>query len=133
MRQSRKIFISAFVKPFVEPTKTSTGKKANKDVSDIICFGNQRDTNDNLKTDDETITKEEEQCEGNKRCRKEFSTPFVESRASERKGLIENGTSRVISRDEVADGRRIFGSRFVDTIKCTNSGAQPKSRLVAQN
>lgn len=39
----------------------------------------------------------------------------------------------MISRDEIADGGRIFRSRFVDTIKYANSGAQFKSCLVAQN
>lgn len=126
MRQGRQIFSSTVVRWFVETTETSTGKEANKEVSDIMCVGNQLDTNGNLNTDDETRMKKGEPCEGIKRVCEKLPTPFVESRASERKGLIEIGTLKVINRDEVADRSRNFGSRFVDTVKYRNSGARTK-------
>lgn len=58
MRQRQKVFSAAHVEPFVEPAETSTGEEANKDVSDIIYFGNQPDTNVNLDTDEEKRIKE---------------------------------------------------------------------------
>lgn len=68
--------------------------------------------------------------EGDKSGREELPTSSVKSRASELSGLIENGTFKVINHDDVADGSRHFGSRFVYTITYTNSGARPNSCLV---
>lgn len=66
MRHGYKISSSACVMPFVELAETSTGRRASKDVSEIICFGNQPDTIDSLETDKETRINEDEICNGNK-------------------------------------------------------------------
>lgn len=108
MRYGRKLFSYACMKPFVEPAETSTGKEANKDVSDIISFGNKLGTNDNLKIDDERRRKKLKQYEANERNREERTAPYVESRASELTGLIQNGIFKVINRDEVAYRRQVL-------------------------
>ena len=57
---------------------------------------------------------------------------FKDSRQAELNGLIEQGIFEIVSRKE-AEGHRIYGTRFVDTVK--NEGrpdAYEKSRLVVQ-
>jgi hypothetical protein len=53
---------------------------------------------------------------------------WTESRKEELEGLMENGVFKIVKRTDLK-GVRVFGSRFVDTIK----GGKRKSRLVAQN
>ena len=60
-------------------------------------------------------------------------TNFEEARQQELKGLLDNETFIAVSRNEVPDGVRIFGSRFIDELKRSGSGTRKKSRLVAQN
>lgn len=59
-----------------------------------------------------------------------FLLRFVQYGASDLKGLIRHGTFKIIDHDEVADGSRIFGSRFLDIIKYKNCRARPKRHLV---
>ena len=63
-----------------------------------------------------------------------ITTPsFVDSRIKEINGLLEKGVFEVVDIASVPQGKRIFNSRFVDTIK--NEGtdqAFEKSRLVVQ-
>jgi hypothetical protein len=63
-----------------------------------------------------------------------ITTPsFIDSRTKEINGLLEKGVFRVVDITDVPQGKRIFNSRFVDTIK--NEGtdqAFEKSRLVVQ-
>lgn len=58
---------------------------------------------------------------------------FIQSRQVELKGLEERETFKVVKISSVPRGTRIYGSRWVDTIKSTNGKLVEKSRLVAQN
>lgn len=57
---------------------------------------------------------------------------FKETRQNELKGLIENGTFKIIKRNTVPKEKRMYGTRFVDTFKTVGGIETPKSRLVAQ-
>lgn len=58
---------------------------------------------------------------------------FAESRKRELDGLVKDGTFVPVPREEVPDGHRIFGSRFVDELKRVGLELIKKSRLIAQN
>lgn len=61
------------------------------------------------------------------------TTGFVESRRKELNGLFDSNVFSIIEEQDIPPGIRIFGSRFVDTIK--NEGTEKafeKSRLVVQ-
>lgn len=47
-------------------------------------------------------------------------------------GLLKIGTFKSVVDDDIIDGRRIFGSRFMETVNNVNSGVIHKSKLVAQ-
>lgn len=63
----------------------------------------------------------------------EASKEFASSRSKELNGLLSNGTFEPTPRDQVPEGTRIFGSRFIDQLKKIEDGRIKKSRLVAQN
>ena len=58
---------------------------------------------------------------------------FLESRKLEIDGLLERETFKVVSRQVVPKGTRVYGTRWVDCIKVVNGKETEKSRLVAQN
>jgi hypothetical protein len=58
---------------------------------------------------------------------------WTESREREISGLQEQQMFEVVPRSSVPEGTRIFGTRWVDTMKSTPQGSIRKSRLVAQN
>ena len=58
---------------------------------------------------------------------------FVSSRNAELQGLKNRGTFDLIDRAAVPIGTRIYGTRWVDTIKVIEGKEIEKSRLVAQN
>lgn len=58
---------------------------------------------------------------------------FSKSKSEEIKGLVKNGTVKVVEDESILRGTQIFGSRFVGIIKPSSAGIQYKSRLVAQN
>ena len=61
------------------------------------------------------------------------SPNFIASRRKELNGLLERGVFKVCHKGEVPDKTRIFGSRFVDTLKFPGTDkAFEKSRLVVQ-
>lgn len=64
---------------------------------------------------------------------KNETSQFQESRAKERKGLMDNKTFKVVKRNSIPKGTRIDGSRFVDSFKTVDNETFPKSRLIAQN
>lgn len=123
MKHGQNIFSSAWLKPFVEPEEPSTRREANKGVFDIVCFADRPDTIKNLETDAETRIKEEVPCQDNMRDCDKLPAPFADFQTSKLNGLIVTATFRLINRDDVAAGSRVFGSRFLDNIKYTNSGA----------
>lgn len=57
---------------------------------------------------------------------------FAESRKSELEGLLKYGTFVAVDETE-AQGKRVFGSRFVEVLKKVGDRLKRKSRLVAQN
>jgi hypothetical protein len=59
---------------------------------------------------------------------------FSGSRKLELQGLNDRGVFEVVKKCEVPDGVRIYGTRWIDTVKKNESGTMRlKSRLVAQN
>lgn len=64
----------------------------------------------------------------------DHNNQFRDSRQQELRGLQEAGVFRIVSRSDVPPGTRIYGTRWVDTIKKNDDGTvKEKSRLVAQN
>ena len=62
------------------------------------------------------------------------SPDFKTSRQKELQGLIKQGVFKVVKRSSVPSGTRIYGSRFVDSLKQKIDGTEfEKSRLVARN
>jgi hypothetical protein len=60
----------------------------------------------------------------------EAESVWEESRKAELRGLHEREMFRIVPKSEIRTGERLYGTRFVDTIK---RGGERKSRLVAQN
>ena len=58
--------------------------------------------------------------------------PFIDSRKKEIDDLILEGVFKVIGKEEITPGTRIFGCRFVDEIKYRMGAPYEKSRLVVQ-
>ena len=59
---------------------------------------------------------------------------FKQSRKEELEGLMKANVFEIVNKSEVGKGSRIYGCRFVDTMKNTIDGTyKAKSRLVAQN
>lgn len=58
---------------------------------------------------------------------------FKEAREAEIKGLLQEGTFKIVKRASVPDGTRIYGTRFVDTVQSVNGVSSYKSRLISQN
>ena len=59
---------------------------------------------------------------------------FRQSRKKEITGFLEAGVFEIVDRKDVPKGTRIYGSRWIDTLKRGQDGqAVEKSRLVAQN
>lgn len=58
---------------------------------------------------------------------------FKQSRKEELEGLMKANVFEIVDKSQVKKGSRIYGSRFVDTMKNNNNGSyKAKSRLVAQ-
>lgn len=55
-----------------------------------------------------------EEISVNKKNTKEF---FLESRESDSEGLLNNGTLKSMSRDDVPKGARVAGTQYIDGIK----------------
>lgn len=60
-------------------------------------------------------------------------TFFPSSQRQELEGLIQNDTFKPIRKDDIANGTRIFVSRFIDALKKVVQDKQKKSCLVSQN
>lgn len=121
------------IKPQLENSESTTNSKdieepshQNKMVKADITQRAYMSTTTNNSPGDEWKAKVKNERE--KRIRE-----FARSKREETQGFIENGTFKVRNIDDTEDWTRIFGSRFVDTIKLTNVGVRYKRPLVAQN
>lgn len=48
-------------------------------------------------------------------------------------GLVKDGKFIPVPRSEIPEGHSIFGSRFINELKCVGEALIKKSRLIAQN
>jgi hypothetical protein len=70
-------------------------------------------------------------CDAESSClSSEAESAWEESRKAELRGLHERDMFRIVPKAEMRPDERLYGTRFVDTIK---RGGERKSRLVAQN
>ena len=60
------------------------------------------------------------------------SQPFAVSRQKEIDGLLNQGVFQIVHIDDIPPNERLFGSRFVDTVKYKDGVPFEKSRLVVQ-
>lgn len=58
---------------------------------------------------------------------------FTDSRRTELRELIKREVFKVVPRKQVPNGTRIYGTRWVDSIKTVDGKTVQKSRIVAQN
>ena len=131
----RKIFRSAVVKPQIP----STFSKENSQGMGTEHVSKKNETEVPNMADDfllhsEMLLKEMFGPGQYIYCTPDGSQDFSKSRMTELKGLKERNTFDVVRSDDVPKGARIYGSRWVDTLKSMDDGSHvAKSRLVAQN
>ena len=58
---------------------------------------------------------------------------FTQSRLKELTSLLSRGVFKIVKKDTVPVSERIYGTKWVDTMKTVDGNTFPKSRLVAQN
>lgn len=58
---------------------------------------------------------------------------FFKSREAELKGLKGRKVFRIVKRDIVPNGTRVYGTRWVDIVKNVNGEPMKKSELIYQN
>lgn len=129
----RKIFRSSVVKPVVRSTFRETAPYNNNVSRKEQNTTNEQEPNFAFTSFSEQLTHVLYGASKMEVHGKESAHLFSESRKKEWLGLLENGTFKIVKRSNVPKGTRIYGCRFVDSVKTVRGEQFDKSRLVAQN
>jgi len=126
----RKIFRSTAVKPVTKSklqTQCVSPEKKNPLEKEF----------DNRKNSVKVMFAEDGEYDYNKcfttKTEEEGNGDYVESREKELAGLMGRKIFQIVDKCSVPHGARIFGTRFLDSMKTVDGKTFPKSRLVAQN
>lgn len=129
-KRGRRVFRTTRVKPFVKSAMEADHLKCANDDQELMLEKNE-DSSKNPGNEAYVSTANNRvKMSRSAKVSKEFKDTLIE----ELHGLLRNVTMIPVTRDEVPDGDRVFGSRFVDEIKVISEGFRRRnSRLVAQN